>query len=642
MRQQKVFVLSLLAVAGVSMMPAGHAAAQSAKPGSSAAPQAATALGSIQRISVATNGTQGNQASSVALEPLAVSTDGRYVAFSSYANTLAANDGYAGRDVFVRDRIAGTTELISIGLNGQPANAQSYRASISADGRYVAFLSEANNLVAGDGNGFEDVFVRDRVAGTTEMVNLPGVGGQSGGFNTDNPQISADGRYVVWQTYAPLVGGDVNGGRDIYLRDRATSTTERITVGLTNNGNPDGHAYLPVISGDGRYVAFQSTATNLVAQPSGGWMHIYLRDRAAGTTQRVDLNNAGDAANNNSEYATISGNGRLIGFTSYATNLAAGDSSNLRDVYLRDVVAGTTEWISHNDSGAAGTPPSSAAASVGAALSADGRFIAFSSDVNNLVPGDTDARSNVFVRNRQTDTLTRVSLTSDNQPSNGSDMQPVLSADGRYVVFGSTSDNLVPNDSNGFSDVFLRARIPVCTVPFSDVPGTTFAPYITNLYCMGIVEGYGDNTFRPGDGADRGTLARWLVKARGWAINTSGGPHFTDVQPANPLYPYVETAVNHGVMGGYADGTFKPTNGVTRGQMSKMVINALGWPLDTSAGQIFRDVDPTSTFYAYIDTMVARGLVGGYSCGTGCSEFRPNDPVSRGQLSKVINNAIGP
>src|SRR5207247_8687168 len=128
-----------------------------------------------------------------------------------------------------------------------------------------------------------------------------------------------------------------------------------------------------------------------------------------------------------------------------------------------------------------------------------------------------------------------------------------------------------------------------------------------------IVEGSADNTFRPYNNADRGTLARWVVKARGWAIDTTGGPHFIDVPPSDPLYPYVETAFNHGVLSGYADGTFRPTNNVTRGQMSKMIVNAMGWTIDTTGGPHFNDVDAANPFYGQIETLYNHGLISGYS-----------------------------
>ncbi|HMA35049.1 MAG TPA: S-layer homology domain-containing protein [Chloroflexia bacterium] len=179
-------------------------------------------------------------------------------------------------------------------------------------------------------------------------------------------------------------------------------------------------------------------------------------------------------------------------------------------------------------------------------------------------------------------------------------------------------------------------------VPFTDLTGNPFATYIQDLYCRGVVDGYVDNTFRPYDNALRSTLARWVVKARGWAIDTTGGPHFSDVPPSSPDYPYIETAYNHGVISGYGDGTFQPNWTVTRGQMSKMIVNALGWPIDTTGAPHFRDVTLGNAFYAQVETIYNHGAVSGYNCGATCLEFRWGNPLTRGQLAKVLDNAIGP
>jgi uncharacterized delta-60 repeat protein len=181
-----------------------------------------------------------------------------------------------------------------------------------------------------------------------------------------------------------------------------------------------------------------------------------------------------------------------------------------------------------------------------------------------------------------------------------------------------------------------------CTVPFTDIAGNPFATYIENLYCRHIVDGYADNTFRPYSQATRGTLARWVVLSRGWALDTTGGPHFTDVPATDPLYRYVETAYRHGVLSGYADHTFRPAANVTRGQMSKMIVNAMGWAPVTPAAPHFRDVNAANPFYSQIETIYAHGLVSGYNCGAGCLEFRWGNDNTRGQLTKVLSNAVSP
>lgn len=158
------------------------------------------------------------------------------------------------------------------------------------------------------------------------------------------------------------------------------------------------------------------------------------------------------------------------------------------------------------------------------------------------------------------------------------------------------------------------------------------------------VDIYPGNQFQPYSDATRGTLARWVIKARGWDLDTTDGPHFTDVTPGDPLYPYVETAYHHSVISGYADHTFRPSNPLTRGQMSKIVVNAWGWAIDTSAGQVFRDVDAANPFWSQIATIYSHGLVRGYNCGLGCQEFHWGNNITRGQLAKVLSlsNASDP
>jgi hypothetical protein len=209
---------------------------------------------------------------------------------------------------------------------------------------------------------------------------------------------------------------------------------------------------------------------------------------------------------------------------------------------------------------------------------------------------------------------------------------------GNYWIKASSSDGL--NTFSAWSDVPLKVTgSHPCPSTFSDAgQGTPFYTYISNLYCRNIVEGYSDNTFRPNYAAWRATLAKWIVLARGWQLSVANGPHFTDVPITDPNYAYIETAYNHGVISGYADSTFRPYNYVTRGQMSKMVVNAMGWPIDTSGGPHFTDVPASNPFYTFIETIYNHGTVSGYADGT----FRWGNNLTRGQLSKVLWTAIAP
>ncbi|MDQ2808266.1 MAG: S-layer homology domain-containing protein, partial [Chloroflexota bacterium] len=206
---------------------------------------------------------------------------------------------------------------------------------------------------------------------------------------------------------------------------------------------------------------------------------------------------------------------------------------------------------------------------------------------------------------------------------------------GRYWVTATANDGL-----NSFSQV-SRAPLVVagtrpCPLNFSDVPSSdVFYPFIGDLACRNVIEGYSDNTFRTSAIATRAMLAKWVVLARGWDLDTTSGPHFTDVATSDPYYPYIETARLHSVLSGYSDGTFKPNNEVSRGQMSKMIVIAMGWAINAPT-EHFTDVPSSYVFYGYVETLVAHSAVSGYSDGT----FRPNNNLSRGQLAKVLDIAI--
>ncbi len=407
--------------------------------------------GTTVRVSVSSAGAQGNWDS---YHP-SISADGRYVAFESDASNLVAGDTNGYQDVFVRDRQFGTTERVSVSSSGAQGNSDSglYDAiSISADGRYVAFTSSAGNLVSGDTNYTHDVFVRDRQLGTTERVSVSS-SGEQGNSASEFSSISADGRYVAFASYASiLVSGDTNNTNDIFVRDRLMGTTERVSVTSSGTqGNSD--SYLPSISADGRYVAFSSYASNLVSGDTNNYTDEFVRDRLAGTTERVSVSSSGAQGNRDSFYASISADGRYVAFESYASNLVAGDTNGKWDVFVRDRQLGTTERVSVSSSGAQGNSDSG---DYGISISADGRYVAFGSYASNLVSGERNGYQDVFVRDRHAGTTERVSISSAGAQGNLESFDASISADGRYVAFASTASNLVAGDTNGYADVFVH------------------------------------------------------------------------------------------------------------------------------------------------------------------------------------------
>ena len=387
-----------------------------------------------------------------------ISLDGRYVGFFCYDNLVDVGEGLLGTNshVYVRDRLTGAIERLSVNSNEVAGNDYSYGPALSADLRFAAFTSYATNLVPGDTNGpypdGRDVFVRDRQTGTTERISVDSLEVQANDGESYSPSISADGRYVAFRAVATnLVPGDTNAAADVFVRDRQLGTTERVSVdSLGGQGN--GASDVPSMSADGRYVAFFSSATNLVAGDTNGVIDIFVRDRQAGTTVRVNVDSGGAQADGDSYSAVLSGDGRYVAFGSIATNLVAGDTNAAVDVFVRDLPSGTTERVSVDSSGAQGN-----AASTAGLISADGRFVVFESGASNLVAGDTNTKHDTFVRDRQSGTTERVSVTSTGAEGHNNSNTGGISSDGRYVAFASAA-NLAETDTNTWYDVYVRDR----------------------------------------------------------------------------------------------------------------------------------------------------------------------------------------
>jgi len=412
-----------------------------------------------ERVSVASDGSQANETS---YWP-AITTDGRYVAFTSRASNLVPEDTNNADDVFVHDRQTGITHRVSVDSSGNQGNSSSglWGSAISGDGRYVAFGSSATNLVSDDTNGYEDVFVHDRLTGITERVSVDSSGNQANASSYWGPAISGDGRYVAFQSSGTnLVPDDVNGHEDVFVHDRLTGITERVSVDSSGNQANGYSGFLGLaISADGRYAAFDSSATNLVSDDTNGQSDVFLHDRLTGTTERVSVDSDGNEVNGWADVEAISPDGRYVAFTSPASNLVTNDTNtcpvwqpSCLDVFLHDRQTGATERVSVDSSGNQGN-----AESVSPAISGDARYVAFWSKASNLVPGDTNGTDDVFVHDRQTGVTKRVSVDSAGNQGNGPSgmTRPAIGLDSRFVAFDSLASNLVVGDTNGFSDVFV-------------------------------------------------------------------------------------------------------------------------------------------------------------------------------------------
>ena len=409
-------------------------------------PAAGAELAPTTRVSVSTSGGQGNGHSSVA----AISGDGRLVSFYSDATNLVSGDTNNDLDVFVHDLQSGATTRVSVGGGGAQANGHSFAPAINGNGRLVAFFSFASNLVPGDTNGADDVFVRDLQSGTTTRVSVDTTGAQANG-GSYSPALSADGRFVAFVSDASnLVAGDTNSARDVFVHDLQTGETTRVSVDSAGvQGNLD--SATPVLSADGRYVAFSSFSNNLIADDANDAADVFLRDRQAGTTTRVSVYTGGFEADSDSFRPSISADGRFVAFDSDSDNLVWGDTNFVSDVYVHDNQNNSTSRVSVDDvGGQAGGP------SIRPALSADGRFVSFESDASNLVAGDTNGSLDVFLHDNLSGATTRVSVDSVGTEGNNDSLRSAISGDGRLVVYESEASKLVAGDSNRFTDVFLR------------------------------------------------------------------------------------------------------------------------------------------------------------------------------------------
>ena len=402
---------------------------------------------SVERMSVSSSGVQGDQNS---LQESALTPDGRYVVFQSDAANLVANDANAARDIFVRDRFSGTTTRVSLSSAGVPSNGSSTRPSISADGRWVAFESQATNLVAGDANGSSDVFLHDRLTGATTLASVSSAG-VPGNADSFSPDLSADGQWLAFGSRATnLVAAAGNGVSHVFLRELATGVTSLVSVtpaGALENGS-SGH---PSLSADGRFVAFSSGSSNLLVAPSLQ-PGVYVRDRVAGTTVAASLSSGGVEGNSSSSFPSISGNGTVVAFQSHATNLVPGDTNFVADVFVRDLALGLTERASVSSTGVQANLPSDAVGQP-PRLSSDGRLVVFASLATNLVPGSLGFPA-IYRRDRVLGATSLVARSTLGAEATGQSFSPSMSSNGRFVALSSSADNLVPADTNGVRDVF--------------------------------------------------------------------------------------------------------------------------------------------------------------------------------------------
>lgn len=464
-----------LIIAFLGWMAAGlsFSAALTALPATSIDAPLSPDAGETERVSLHSNGSQGNADSN---RP-DLSADGRYVAFASAADNLVDNDNNGKQDIFVHDRQTGITQRVSIRTGGEEANDNSFAPAISADGNIVVFYSRASNLVNEANNGHTDIFAHNRQSGETTLVSIV-LGGTANGDSRD-PAVSADGRYVAFASSASnLVGNDNNFRDDIFRWDRLALVMERISV--DNSGvEANGSNHSPAISGNGQHIVFVSSANNLAPGDGNNYPDIFLRDTSGGgigegITSRVNLADGSNAEANGDSWAPdISADGYYVAFVSLAANLVDGDDNGYADVFVRDLNLSRTFLAS-----LAGNGDQANDWAEEPAISANGRFVTFQSFADNLSPAPPPNTRHIFIRDRWHNSTTVASVSSGGVRGNGPSADPAISANGRFVVYSSIATTLVPNDTNAARDIFAHHNalaLPTLSVNFNTgAPGSYF------------------------------------------------------------------------------------------------------------------------------------------------------------------------
>lgn len=403
-----------------------------------------------QRVTAAGDQPDGNS-----LYPT-MSADGETIVYQSSAtNQLVLGHFFAGdtngvNDIFSYDVTSGAINRVSVGSGGNEANGHSTKPSISGDGGLIAYQSSASNLVIGDSNGADDIFAYDVASGLTTRVSVNSAGYQASG-GSSMPAVSGDGGTIAFVSGASnLVTGDSNGLSDVFIHDVTSGMTTRVSVSSIGEQS-NGSSSAPAISDDGHLVVFESTASNLVVGDSNGVSDVFVHNTTTGITVRVSVDSSGEQATSASSAPAICASGEIIVFESTASNLVSGDTNGKSDVFMHNTTTDATTRVSVDSSGEQANGASNAPS-----ISADGSTVAFSSYGSDLVDGDTNGAADVFVYDIATASTTRVSIDSDGDQAEARSDAPSLAEDGAVVTFHSWATDLVEADTNGKPDVFVR------------------------------------------------------------------------------------------------------------------------------------------------------------------------------------------
>jgi hypothetical protein len=401
----------------------------------------------LVRVTVASDGTEGNDDS----YGVAISANGNYVVFASEANTLVLSDTNDVADIFIFDRQMNTKERVSVSSTGEQANDLCWSPSVSSDGRYVAFVSSATNLVDDDTNDFPDIFVRDRQTGTTIRISITSNGDEANACSW-SPVISANGCYVAFLSDATNLVTETEQHTNVFRYDMQTGDIIRISQ-ASDGTDSDGDSDAPVISVDGRFIAFTSDATNLIDEDTNECRDAFRYDCQTESMVRVSLLSDGTEGNGDTISVAMSDDGYNLSFVSDATNFVVNDGNGAADVFFVNLQTGDISRISAGNQ-----------QSWEVAMSSDARFITFTSDATNIVTGDTNSVCDVFVFDRQLSTTTRISIANSGAEGNSDSHDIAISklgdsSTGFAIAFASRASNLIAGDTNNSKDIFVSSTI---------------------------------------------------------------------------------------------------------------------------------------------------------------------------------------
>lgn len=400
----------------------------------------------VRRVSTGDFGVEGNGPVAGRLD---VDTVGRRVAYASLATNLVPNDTNGVRDIFLHDRWSKAVLRVSVDSAGNEVHGESLDPTLSDDGRVIAFQSFAPDLVAGDTNGYPDIFVRDLDAGTTERASVSSTLDEANAPSFLS-HLSGNGRFVVFESFADnLVTGDSNGQQDVYFHDRTTGETLLVSRGLSGLAG-NGFSFAPRVSRDGSFVSYSSWASDLVPGDRNGAADVFRWERSTGLTIRVS-ELGGVAADQESGVSDLSANGDMVAFETYATNLHPDDTDVRMDVVVKRISTGEIFLVTAGSTGqaAGGNTPT---------IDDQGFRVSFLSSSPEYWPFDDDQSADAFLRDLFTGATTLVSIALDGTSANAAVTAAAVSANGEAAAFVTKADDLVSNDQNGEADAFLRDR----------------------------------------------------------------------------------------------------------------------------------------------------------------------------------------